>query len=53
MKKFVVIQKIGTCNAHVTREFDNLKDAQAFCKLMRSSEDYDKTKYYVAILTDD
>ena len=48
MKKFAVLQKIGVFNATVVREFDNEGDAIDFARLMESSEDNQRIKYYVA-----
>lgn len=50
MKKYLVLSKIGDCQARVVREFDTLEQAQQFCKLMQESEDYEKCNYYVAKL---
>jgi len=46
MKKYVVLKKIGNCNAIVEREFDDKNKAGAFASLLSSSED-DGWKYFV------
>lgn len=46
MKKFAVLQKIGSFSASVVREFDKYDDAEAFRALMCCSEDSDRIEYF-------
>lgn len=48
MKKYAVLQKIGSFNATVEREFDELKTAVAFAAILTASEEHARTTYYVA-----
>lgn len=46
MKKYAVMKKIGTFNASVEREFDNIDDARMFKNLLVTSET-GKWEYYL------
>lgn len=53
MKKYVVLQKIGSFSARSVREFDDVQDANTFAQLMRSSETNEFTQYFVFELMPD
>lgn len=48
MKKYIVLKKIGIFGADEVRQFDNLDDARAFRNLLATSEEHERTTYYVA-----
>lgn len=50
MKKFQVIKKIGDFAPKVVREFDDVLNAKSFCDLLKKSETYAFTKYYVTTI---
>jgi len=48
MKKFIVLQKIGSFPATVVREFDDEESALKFAGLMSQSEENKYITYYIA-----
>ena len=47
MKKYIVLRKIGIFNAEEVRQFDNLDDARMFRNLLNTSEEYERTQYFI------
>lgn len=50
MKKFAVLKKIGSFNATVEREFNNIDDARMFKNLLTTSESGGWEYYVVEVL---
>ena len=50
MKKYQVVKKIGNFAPSVEREFDDVLDAETFCDLLKKSETYSFTKFYVTTI---
>ena len=47
MKKYMILKKIGTFSADEVRQFDNLDDARMFRNLLNTSEEYERTQYFI------
>lgn len=50
MKKYLVIEQIGNCQATVEKTFDDYEDAKTFKMLLEKSRPDDCWKYYISIL---
>ena len=47
MKKYMILKKVGIFNADEVRQFDNLDDARMFRNLLNTSEEYERTQYFI------
>lgn len=48
MKKYIVLQKIGSFSPDVKRTFDELDDARAFVALLKKSDTNSCVAYFIA-----
>lgn len=48
MKKYIVLQRIGSFNPDVMRTFDELDDARAFVALLKKSTSNCRVAYFIA-----
>lgn len=48
MKKYIVLQKIGSFSPDVKRTFDELDDARAFVALLKKSDSNSCVAYFIA-----
>lgn len=51
MKKFAVLEKIGSFKPEVVEDFDDVKDATSFANIMRRR--YPKREYFVCQLNEE
>jgi hypothetical protein len=50
MKKYLVIEQIGHCQATVEKAFDDYEDAKTFKTLLEKSRNDCDWKYYISVL---